>query len=108
MCLTLEQAIVEAYMNSDYDNIYKDMKAVLFLGTPHRGSDLAMVLEHVLRVSFSRRKFVSQLSANSESIKEINEHFSRRVEAMRLISFFETNNTRLPRKCVFPRLHLKV
>jgi hypothetical protein len=48
-----------------------------------------------LTVSFSSRTFVKQLSPNSEAIKSINNNFVHRVSSLKLISFFETENTRL-------------
>lgn len=64
------------------------------MGTPHRGSDLAGILNLVLLASFSSRSFVTQLRPNSEAIAAINNGFVHRVEPLKLISFFETKNTR--------------
>ena len=69
--------------------------AVVFLGTPHRGADLAGILNLILLASFSSRSFVKQLCPNSDAIAAINNAFVHRVEQLRLISFFETENTRL-------------
>ena len=69
--------------------------AVLFLGTPHRGADLAGILNHILLASFSSRSFVKQLHPKSDGIAAINNGFVYRVEPLKLISFFETENTRL-------------
>jgi hypothetical protein len=70
------------------------MRAIIFLGTPHRGSDLAGILKHVLAVSFSSRRFISEIIPNSEGIKALNSSFVHRAESMKLVSFFETENTR--------------
>ena len=67
----------------------------MFLGTPHRGADLAGILNLVLLASFSSRSFVKQLRPNSDAIASINNGFVHRVEPLKLISFFETENTRL-------------
>jgi hypothetical protein len=67
----------------------------VFLGTPHRGTDIAKTLDRVLLASFSSRKFVQQLHPRSDAIAAINKSFAHRVTALRVISFFETENTRL-------------
>jgi hypothetical protein len=48
------------------------MRAILFLGTPHRGADLAGIVDLALTVTFSSRDFVKQLNPNSDAIKSIN------------------------------------
>jgi triacylglycerol esterase/lipase EstA (alpha/beta hydrolase family) len=93
--LTRRQLIVEAYNNEEYTMIHKAIKGVFFLGTPHRGSDLAGMLNLVLMASFSSSTFVRQLNPNGDTIAVINDSFSHRVEPLQLISFFETENTRL-------------
>lgn len=67
----------------------------MFLGTPHPGTYLARILNLVLRASFSSRSFIKQLRPNSDAIAAINNGFVHRVEPLKLISFFETENTRL-------------
>ena len=89
------QAIVEAYNNERYTPLYNAIKGVVFLGTPHQGSDLAGSLDFVLFASFSSRPFVKQLNPNSDAIAAINNSFSHRVESLKLISFFETDSTRI-------------
>jgi len=68
---------------------------VVFLGTPHQGSDLAGMLDLILAASFSSRSFVKQLHPNSDAVEAINNGFVHRVRSLELISFFETENTRL-------------
>jgi len=89
------KAIIDAYNNPQYAELHKGIKAVVFLGTPHRGADLASILDAVLTVSFSSRTFVTQLKPNSEAIKSINHNFIHRVSSLKLVSFFETDNTRV-------------
>ena len=67
------------------------------MGTPHRGSDLAGILNFILLASFSSRQFIDQLNSNSDTIAAINNSFAHRVEPLKLISFFETESTRLQR-----------
>ena len=62
----------------------------MFLGTPHRGADLANLLSKLLMVFFSQKIFVDQLRSNSEIIKEINNAFRDRSELLDLISYYES------------------
>jgi hypothetical protein len=89
------KAIIEAYNNPNYALLSRDIAAVVFFGTPHQGSDLAGILNLVLTASFSSRNFVKQLRPNSDALEAINNNFRHRVEKLKLISFFETENTRL-------------
>jgi len=86
---------MDAYSNPEYTSLFKTIAGVIFMGTPHRGSDLAGILNLVLLASFSSRSFVTQLRPNSDAIAAINNGFVHRVEPLKLISFFETENTRL-------------
>jgi hypothetical protein len=89
------KAIIEAYNNPDYASLSRDIAAVVFFGTPHQGSDLAGILNLVLTASFASRNFVKQLRPNSDALEEINNNFRHRVEKLKVVSFFETENTRL-------------
>jgi hypothetical protein len=85
--------------------------ATAFLGTPHRGADLADVLKMLLNLSFSETGFVRDLSPNSQSIKEINDTFGERSDYLELALFWES--TGMPcvgdrgtsRKAFRPYLH---
>jgi hypothetical protein len=73
-----------------YNYIIENIIGIIFLGTPHRGADLADVLNAVFTVSFSNRKFVMDLTSTSQTIKEINRLFKARAEQLELVSFWES------------------
>src|SRR5271156_5227903 len=73
-----------------YESLVENTIAVAFLGTPHRGADLANILRGLLNMTFSRTRFVKDLSPTSQSIKEINETFCERISGMKLVSFWES------------------
>jgi triacylglycerol esterase/lipase EstA (alpha/beta hydrolase family) len=77
-----------------YSKLVRNFKAIVFLGTPHRGTDLAGLLNRLLTVAFSRRVFVTELVANSDSIRAINDAFRHRSSALQLISFTESAGVR--------------
>lgn len=84
------QAIINAYNDRLYTNIVKNTKAIIFLGTPHRGADLANHLSKLLLISFAKKIFVNQLRPESETIEEINNSFRDRSESLELISYYES------------------
>jgi len=60
------------------------------MGTPHRGSDLAALLNKVLWISLSSKGFVKQLNVRSDLIQGINDHFRDRTKSLQLVSFYES------------------
>jgi hypothetical protein len=70
-------------------------RCMVFLATPHRGSDSAKTLEHFLRYGMvlPSREYVSDLSRNTGAIQAINEDFRHVADFVRLFSFYETLKT---------------
>jgi hypothetical protein len=68
---------------------------MVFLATPHRGSDIAKTLEHILRYGMvlPSREYVSDLGRNTGAIQAINEDFRHVPDYVRLFSFYETLKT---------------
>jgi len=85
-----EQAIIDAYNDRSYGRVLRNIKAIVFLGTPHRGSDLAKLLSNILSISFSQKVFVEQLRGRSDLIRGINDQFRDRSESLELVSFYES------------------
>jgi hypothetical protein len=84
------QAIINGYNDKSYKSIIDNTKAIIFLGTPHRGADYAGLLNGLLQVSFSSKDFVRQLRPNSELIQEVNNAFRDRSESLQLVSYYES------------------
>lgn len=68
------------------------IKAVLFLSTPHRGTDHAKTLNRVLKSSILHepKTYVKELCRNSATIEELNESFRHHASKLRIFSFYET------------------
>lgn len=64
--------------------------SIFFLGTPHRGSEMAAVLENILTVSWGKKPFVTDLVPNSAALSSINDSFRHLAPDLRLWSFYET------------------
>jgi hypothetical protein len=70
------------------------VRAIVFLGTPHRGANLVFLLGNLLSASFSQRKYVTQLQVDSELIRIINDQFRDRAQELELVSFHESTEMR--------------
>ena len=73
-----------------YNRVTQNTVAIAFLGTPHRGANLANLLKSLLNISFSESRFVTDLSPSSQSIKEINDAFGECSKQLELASFWES------------------
>lgn len=74
--------------------------AIVFLSTPHRGTNLAETLNRILKVSPATfpRQFISELVAGSPTLQKINEQFRHVAPKLDIISFYETRPTPLALK----------
>ena len=72
------------------------IRSVLFLSTPHRGTNLAEMLNRILSVSlsiYSPKKYISELIRNSPVLEEMNETFRNIAPQLEIFSFYETHET---------------
>ena len=94
--LVFKKAYIQGYMNDEYRDIVSSVKAVLFLSTPHKGTDLADTLNKVLASSMfghTPKYYVSELARKSPSIDELNEAFRHHASKLQIFSFYETQST---------------
>jgi len=64
--------------------------SMFFLGTPHRGSNLATILDTILTTSGIKKSYVGDLGQTSQSMTSINADFRHVAPALKLWSFYET------------------
>jgi len=88
----------KAYLLGLHDETYKDIakavSAMIFLSTPHRGSNLAETLKRVLAATLQAPKsFISDLCRNSVTLEELNEQFRHVAPDLCIWSFYETQET---------------
>lgn len=79
-----------AHLNSVFEKIKRDTLGIAFIATPHRGADLAKLLEGVLGMCFSKRPFVGDLKSSGQTVKEINNSFKHCIKDLVLFSFWES------------------
>nr|AUM60061.1 hypothetical protein [Hypoxylon pulicicidum] len=84
----------KAYIISRQDPTCKDLAdrvhSIFFLGTPHRGSDLAVILKRLSVIAWGSKPFVSDLLPESSTLRDINDTFRHYASDLRLWSFYET------------------
>ncbi|KAK2736745.1 hypothetical protein FQN55_001507 [Onygenales sp. PD_40] len=94
--LVFKKAVVQGQNDDKYKDPISQVKAVLFLSTPHRGTNLAETLNRILAVSIfnhTPKQYVSELRENSPFIEDVNEEFRKHASRMQIFSFYETLET---------------
>ena len=71
------------------------IKSIVFLATPHRGSDSADLLHSILDVAGQDKRYVNDLMRTSPSLQLINDEFRHVADNVRLWSFFEERKMRM-------------
>ncbi|KAK4175485.1 hypothetical protein QBC36DRAFT_23661 [Triangularia setosa] len=95
-----KKAYILARQDPTAADLASRVHSIFFLGTPHRGSDMAAVLENMLAVAWGRKPFVTDLIPNSSALSAINDAFRHIAPDIRLWSFYET----LPVKSAMNRI----
>ncbi|MCJ1398925.1 hypothetical protein MMC11_002126 [Xylographa trunciseda] len=94
--LVVKKALILGQFDQHYKDVVQAVRAVLFLSTPHRGTNLALALNRILTVSIfghSAKQYISELENNSITLQDINEQFRSLAPRLAIISFFETLET---------------
>ncbi len=91
------EAYILSQQESTAEGIAGRIQSLIFLATPHRGSDLSNLLNNILRASgvLSTRQYITDLGRNSLSLQIINEEFRNYVDRVKLWSFYESLKTNL-------------
>ncbi|KAL9029654.1 MAG: hypothetical protein Q9196_002137 [Gyalolechia fulgens] len=100
--LVVKKAFILAQNDNQYRQVLTSACAILFLSTPHRGTNLAELLNRILSVSVfnhSAKQYIAELRQNSPALQDINEQFRNIASHLRIFSFFETQQTAIgPKK----------
>ncbi|KAI1324505.1 hypothetical protein F5Y16DRAFT_402357 [Xylariaceae sp. FL0255] len=98
--LVVKKACLLGLHDTNYQDMIQAVSAIMFLSTPHRGTNLAETLNRVLAASFqSSKNFLSDLNKSSTAIEELNEQFRHMAPRLTIWSFYETLATAIgPRK----------
>ena len=89
------QAYMQGQNDPKYESIVKAISAIIFLATPHRGTNLADLLDRILRSTFTMnsKHYISELAKNSFTLQKLNEQFRHIAPRLDIVSFYETQST---------------
>lgn len=97
--VTLKQAYILAHQDPSCHELAMRISAMVFLATPHHGSNLAATLNNILRVSIvhGSRPYLSDLerSRTNETLKQLNDFFRHHCNDLILYSYFETVESKI-------------
>ncbi|PGH12527.1 hypothetical protein AJ80_06688 [Polytolypa hystricis UAMH7299] len=95
--LLIKQAYILARQDPSCADLAKRIEAMVFIATPHRGSNLASILNSILRASTSHdsRAYITNLERSSEMLALLNESFRHYAQDLILYSFYESQQTNL-------------
>jgi hypothetical protein len=73
----------------------KAISGITFLATPHRGTNLASLLNRVLSSTFlsNSKQYISDLNQNSVALQKLNDQFRHVAPKLDIVSFYETQPT---------------
>lgn len=100
--LVVKKAFILGQIDAHYKDLIPSISSIIFLGTPHRGSNLSKILNRVLQASVfnhSPKEYITELQRNSTTIQDINDQFRHIAGHLSIVSFYETKPTAIgPRK----------
>ncbi|TLD25173.1 hypothetical protein PspLS_05923 [Pyricularia sp. CBS 133598] len=85
-----KKAYILARQDPTCHDLVRRFHSIFFIGTPHRGSNLALTLENMITMGWVRKPFVRDLIPGSDALGEINESFRHYAPDLKLWSFYET------------------
>ena len=80
------------------------VKAMVFLSTPHQGGNGAKFLDRTLQVFDMSKDYVQEISEGSVFLQNLDRDFSKSCGDLRLFSFYETKKTRVGHSQAYVRL----
>ncbi|KAL8787664.1 MAG: hypothetical protein Q9213_002095 [Squamulea squamosa] len=91
--LVVKKAYIIGKHDPEFSSIIAQVYGMLFLATPHRGSQYAKMLNNILStapVGAPPKAYVASLDTQSEALQDINEQFRTICQGLVLVSFWET------------------
>lgn len=96
--LVVKKAYTLGKLDQRFTSLVSNVTGIVFLATPHRGSQYARTLSRILAavsILTPPKEYVSALEQDSPTIQDISEVFSHHCEDLVLVSFYETLPVRL-------------
>ncbi|KAI8630209.1 NACHT and WD domain protein [Xylariaceae sp. FL1651] len=98
--LIIKEAYMQGQNDPEYESIIRAITAITFLATPHRGTNLAEILNKILQSAIvtNSKHYVSELVKNSFTLQKLNEQFRHIAPRLDIVSFYETQPTSISLK----------
>ncbi|EHA48481.1 hypothetical protein MGG_17348 [Pyricularia oryzae 70-15] len=91
--LIIKEAYIQGQHDAQYEAIARAISAIIFLSTPHRGTNLAQTLNRILQSTLgitSAKDYISELGKGSFTLQILSEQFRRIAPSLDIVSFYET------------------
>lgn len=88
--LVLKKACIILQTDPRYLDIRPRLHSFYFLGTPHRGSELADILGNILFLSVGNKSYVQALRPHSDLIASLHDQFRHHYDGIQIHTFYET------------------
>ena len=92
--LVVKKAYILGKHDSKYAAMVDQVYGMVFLATPHRGSQYAKMLNNILSTAplgAPPKAYVADLETHASALQDINEQFRGSCGDLALVSFFETH-----------------
>lgn len=94
--LVIRQMVTASQQDPAFQHLGGRIKAIFFLGTPHKSANVAQILSNIVRESAQGSKpSIKDMQKNSPFLTRADDTFRRCVEDVLLFSFYETKPTSL-------------
>ncbi|KAL8924256.1 MAG: hypothetical protein Q9172_002769 [Xanthocarpia lactea] len=94
--IVIKKALISASLLPDYEPVRRNIKAIVFMGTPHKGSrissyltPLTRILNGLLPTSPIRSDLIGNLQVLSRTLSEVSEMSVQALSQLSVISFYE-------------------
>lgn len=93
--LVIKKSYILARQDGAFQHLARRFYSMIFLATPHRGSDSAQLLGNILRASVPHgsKPYLGDLERGSGTLQSINDDFRHYSDDLQLRSFYETLKT---------------
>ncbi|TIA76809.1 WD40 repeat-like protein, partial [Aureobasidium pullulans] len=88
--LVLKKACIVLQTDPRYSDIRPRLHSFYFLGTPHRGAELADILGNILLLSVGNKSYVQALRPHSDLIASLHDQFRHHYDGIQIHTFYET------------------
>ena len=85
-------------VNRDQQQLVKSISAIMFLGTPHRGSRQAKKINRILALTGrggNHKAYIRDLTMESAFLQRLNDEFRGLADRLQLFCFYETKKTQI-------------